>query len=184
MWCCQKVRCGLTYFDQTLCEHAPESWAAVCWPHCIWLNDLSRTDWDHLRMSHLVSSDVKTACLAQYFLPWTVGREIWTDALKPCNSGISTDVLLFSELGHALHHHYRVFQGASPMYPYAGLSDSVAGVCFSGFCYGPLWAAQRYGTFLSGSGQSPRKSHHTSCRLRPTRVQETPEVQIGVPDPV
>ena len=35
---------------------------------------------------------------------------MWTDALKPCNSGISTEVLLFSELGHALVHHYRVFQ--------------------------------------------------------------------------
>ena len=45
----------------------------------------------------------------KWFLPWTVRREAWTDALKPCNSGISTDVLLFSELGHALVHHYRVF---------------------------------------------------------------------------
>ena len=48
---------------------------------------------DHLRRSHSVSSGVKTACLAQYFPPWTVRHEIWTDALKPCNLGISTDVL-------------------------------------------------------------------------------------------
>ena len=36
--------------------------------------------------------------------------QTWTDALKPSNSEISTDVLLFSELGHALVHHYWVFQ--------------------------------------------------------------------------
>ena len=45
---------------------------------------------DHLRGSHAVSSEVKTACLSRFFLPWTVRREIWTEALKPCNSGISS----------------------------------------------------------------------------------------------
>ena len=48
---------------------------------------------DHL-WYRVVSLEVKTACLARFFPPWTVQREIWTEALKPCNSGISTDVLL------------------------------------------------------------------------------------------
>ena len=49
---------------------------------------------DHLRGSHAVSLEVKTACLDRFFPPRTVRREMWTEALKPCNSGISTDVLL------------------------------------------------------------------------------------------
>ena len=32
-----------------------------------------------------------------------------SDALNPRISGVSTDVLLLSECGHALVHHYRVF---------------------------------------------------------------------------
>ena len=58
----------------------------------------------------MVPAAVRTSNMGQWFPPWTVRLEAWTDALKPCNSGISTDVLLFSELGHALVHHYRVFQ--------------------------------------------------------------------------
>ena len=41
---------------------------------------------------------------------------------KPSNSGISTDVFLFSELGHALIHHNRVFRGVSRV------QDMTAGV--------------------------------------------------------
>ena len=60
---------------------------------------------DHLRKAHAVPAEVRTSNMGQWFPPWTVRREVWTNALKPCNSGISTDVLLFSELGHALVHH-------------------------------------------------------------------------------
>ena len=60
--------------------------------------------------AHAVPAEVRNSNMGQWFPPWTVRREVWTDALKPCNSGISTDLLLFSELGHALAHHYRVFQ--------------------------------------------------------------------------
>ena len=65
---------------------------------------------DNLRLAHAVPAAVKTANLGRWFPPWTVRRQTWSDALKPSNSGISTDVLLFSEHGHALVHHYRVFQ--------------------------------------------------------------------------
>ena len=66
---------------------------------------------NHLRLAHAVPAAVKkTANQGRWFPPWTVRRQTCTDALEPSNSGISTDVLLFSELGHALVHHYRVFQ--------------------------------------------------------------------------
>ena len=51
-----------------------------------------------------------------FFLPWTVRHQIWADALKPCHSGVSTDVLLFSNL--SLVHHYRVFQKGLPHFAF------------------------------------------------------------------
>ena len=75
---------------------------------------------DHLRLAHAVPATVKVANLGKWFPPWTVSREMWCDALKPRISGMSTDVLLFSESGAPLIHHYRVF-GHMP--PCGGLYD-------------------------------------------------------------
>ena len=44
-------------------------------------------------------STVKAANLGKWFPPWTVSRETWREALKPNVSGISTDIILFSEHG-------------------------------------------------------------------------------------
>ena len=65
---------------------------------------------DHLRKAHAVPKEVKTANMGQWFPPWTVRRQVWTNALKPGNSGISTDVLLFSGLNISLVNHYIVLQ--------------------------------------------------------------------------
>ena len=46
--------------------------------------------------------------------PWTVRRELWTDSLRAEHSGISTDILLFSELGLSLTQHYRVYRSGLP----------------------------------------------------------------------
>ena len=43
-----------------------------------------------------------------FFPPWTVSRNVWSDALSAQHSGISTDVLLFSDIHLSLVHHYRV----------------------------------------------------------------------------
>ena len=50
----------------------------------------------------------------KYAPPWTVRRELWTDSLRVEHSGISTDILLFSELGLSLTQHYRVYRGGLP----------------------------------------------------------------------
>ena len=47
--------------------------------------------------------------LGKWFPPWTVKHQMWSDALNPRISGVATDVLLFSECGHPLVDHYRVF---------------------------------------------------------------------------
>ena len=46
--------------------------------------------------------------------PWTVRRQLWTDSLRIEHSGISTDMLLFSEVGMPLTQHYRVYKGGLP----------------------------------------------------------------------
>ena len=56
---------------------------------------------DDVRGAHDVPWDIKSASLEKLFPPWTVKRKIWTDALKPCHSGVSTDVLLFSDINYS-----------------------------------------------------------------------------------
>ena len=73
---------------------------------------------DHVRGAHDVPSDIKSASLDRFFPPWTVRRQIWVDALKPCHSGVSTDVLLFSEINLSLVHHYQVFRRGLPHYTF------------------------------------------------------------------
>ena len=69
---------------------------------------------EHLRNGHDVPWISKTASIDKYAPPWTVRRELWTDSLRVEHSGISTDILLFSELGLSLTHHYRVYRGGLP----------------------------------------------------------------------
>ena len=47
-------------------------------------------------------------------LPWTVTRQVWNDSLKAQHSGISTDVLLFSDIHLSLVHHYRIHKRGLP----------------------------------------------------------------------
>ena len=69
---------------------------------------------EHVRSGHDAPWITKTAIIEKYAPPWTVRRELWTDSLRVENSGISTDMLLFSELGMALMQHYRVYKGGLP----------------------------------------------------------------------
>ena len=41
-------------------------------------------------------------------------KRLWTDSLRVEHSGISTDILLFSEVGLSLTQHYRVYKGGLP----------------------------------------------------------------------
>ena len=56
----------------------------------------------------------KMANLEQFVPPWTVHRQVWSDSLKATHSGISTDILLFSDLHLSLTHHYRVNRRGLP----------------------------------------------------------------------
>ena len=69
---------------------------------------------EHLRSGHDAPWITKTASIEKYAPPWTVRRELWTDSLRVEHSGISTDMLLFSEVGMSLTQHYRVYKGGLP----------------------------------------------------------------------
>ena len=69
---------------------------------------------EQLRNGHDAPWISKTACIEKYAPPWTVRRALWTDSLRVEHSGISTDILLFSELGLSLTQHYRVYKGGLP----------------------------------------------------------------------
>ena len=52
--------------------------------------------------------------LETFFPPWTVTRQVYTDSLMSRHSGVSNDVLLFSDIGLSLVHHYRVHKRGLP----------------------------------------------------------------------
>ena len=64
---------------------------------------------DHLRQKHSVPSSAKPVNLGFCSPPRIVTREVWRKTLIQQLSGVSPDVLLFSEHGSTLVHHYRVF---------------------------------------------------------------------------
>ena len=69
---------------------------------------------EHVRSGHDAPWVEKTASIERYAPPWTVSRQLWIDSLRIEHSGISTDMLLFSEVGMPLTQHYRVYKGGLP----------------------------------------------------------------------
>ena len=68
----------------------------------------------HIVLGHKVPGETKRACLQKLFPTWTVTREQYAESLSPKQSGISNDVLLFSEVGLTLVHHYRMHSAGQP----------------------------------------------------------------------
>ena len=73
---------------------------------------------DHLRGAHDVPWIAKTANMEKFIPPWTVRREMWTDSLRAEHSGISTDIMLFSDLGLSLAHHYKIHRFGQPHFAF------------------------------------------------------------------
>ena len=69
---------------------------------------------DHILDGHNVPKETKRASLQKLFPPWTVTREQHAESLSAQRSGISNDVLLFSEVGLSLVHHYHVHSMGRP----------------------------------------------------------------------
>ena len=68
---------------------------------------------DHIRGAHDVPGEIRKVSLETLFPAWTVICQVYTDSLTSRHSGISNDVLLFSDIGLSLVHHYRVHKSST-----------------------------------------------------------------------
>ena len=75
---------------------------------------------DHVLNDHNVPEGIRRVSLEMLFPPWTVTRQLYEESLSAKHSGISNDVLLFSELGLSLVHHYRVHRSGRPHIMFRG----------------------------------------------------------------
>ena len=69
---------------------------------------------DHILNGHNMPGEIRRVSLEMLFPPWTVTRQLYEESLSAKYSGISNDVLLFSELGLSLVHHYRIHRSGRP----------------------------------------------------------------------
>ena len=93
---------------------------------------------DHVRGAHDVPWVVKSASIEHFVPQWTVRSQVRSDSLKPSHSGISTDVLLFSDINLSLVHHYRIHKRGLPT------SHSGRTICLGcSLCYLRRWLSLR-----------------------------------------
>ena len=69
---------------------------------------------DHVRGAHKVPEEVQNIKLETLIPPWTVTRKMYMESLTSRHSRISNDILLFSDIGLSLAHHYRVHKRGIP----------------------------------------------------------------------
>ena len=87
-------------------------WCPVSW--CTVWKGTPQDCMDHVRGAHDVPWEVKSASLEHFLPPWIVRRQVWTDSLKPQHLGISTDILLFSDIHQSLVHHNWIHKRGLP----------------------------------------------------------------------
>ena len=112
-FCSRTIRCDMyrhvarCHLDLAQLWRCPVAWCTV-WKGA--LHDLT----NHVRYAHRVPEEVKNVRLEKLIPPWTVTRKVYTESLTSRNSGISNDILLFSDIGLSLTHHYRVHKKGVP----------------------------------------------------------------------
>ena len=131
--------------------------------------------------AHNVPWEDKFASLEQFVPPWTVQRQVWSDSLTTNHSGISTDVLLFSDINLSLIHHYRVHRHGLPHIVFrkdylTGLRVFMSqaarsrGEMLSPIPSGPVSTCHARSAELES--ESPRRTRRARRRMRPVRVLE------------
>ena len=139
---------------------------------------------DDIRDAHNVPGKIRKVSLEMLFPPWTVTRQVCAESLTAQHSGISNDVLLFSEVGLSLVHHYRVYRKGLPHAAFRGryleqlrsvlpvnTALSTAGGP-SGAACSPVQSTADQMDVLGSTHRPPRR------RRRPVRVMNPP-VQIA-----
>ena len=96
-YCGRVIKCDMYrhvakfHLDLAQLWRCPVSWCTV------WKGN-PQDIMDNVSGAHDVPWIIKTANMEQFVSPWTVHRQVWTDSLKAAHSGISTDILLLSDL--------------------------------------------------------------------------------------
>ena len=70
-------------------------------PGGIWIDFIRPEEVQHIKLETLIP-------------PWTVTWQVYMESLTSRHSGISNDILLFSDIGLSLTHHYRVHKRGVP----------------------------------------------------------------------
>ena len=119
MYCGVLIKCDMhRHVAQFHLDLAQLWWCTVSW--CtVWKGTLQDC-MDHIRGAHDVPWEIKSASLEKYLPPWTVTRQVWSDSLAAQHSGISMDVLLFSDIHLSLVHHYRIHKRGLPHIAFRG----------------------------------------------------------------
>ena len=120
-FCGTLIRCDM-YRHVARChlELAQLWWCPVTW--CTVWKGTHQDLMDHIRGAHNVPGEVKKVSLETLFPPRTVTRQVYTESLTSRHSGISNDVLLFSDTGLSLVHHYRVHKRGLPTLRSVGIT--------------------------------------------------------------
>ena len=135
---------------------------------------------DHIRDGHNVPGEIKGVSLEMFFPPWTVTRQLYAESLTAQHSGISNDVLLFSEVGLSLVHHYHVHRIGRPhaafrgkylaqlraLLPVSTMLSTARGP--SGAACSPVLSKARQLDILGATSRRPER------RRRQTRIMDTP----------
>ena len=135
---------------------------------------------DHVRGAHKVPEEVQHIKLETLFPPWTVTRQVYIDSLKSRHSGISNDILLFSDIGVWLVHHYRVHKRGIPHVAFRKnyMSQLRALLPLPAFRPAEGGSPNPECSLVLDSPRvvcaSPRPSRCAFARRWPTRVMETP----------
>ena len=138
---------------------------------------------DHVRGSHRVPEEVQNIKLETLIPPWTVTRQVYMDSLTSRHSGISNDILQFSDIGLSLTHHYRVHKRGVPhvafrrnyMSQLRALLPLPAVLLTEGRSPDPGNSSVGDSPDVVGDTSRPsRPSRRAFARRRLTRVRETP----------
>ena len=160
----------------------PVSWCTVC-------RGTPQDLMDHILNGHNVLEGIRRVSLEMLFPPWTVTRQLYEESLSAKHSGISNDVLLFSELGLSLVHHYRVHRSGRPhtmfrgkylaqlhaLLPLKTIAPTAGGP--SGTACPPVASTTSQTDGLDATPQPPRRRRRQQVQFRDKTDQIAPRLK-------
>ena len=167
-YCGKVIRCdmyrhvSMFHLDLAQLWRCPVSW-------CTMWRGSPQDCMDHLRNAHDAPKMLKSSSIERYVPPWTVSREMWTESLRPDHSGISTDIMLFSDMGLSLVHHYRVHEGGLPHIAFRG--DYLSRV--RALLPQPSPCRESGSSPETEIGATPTTGRHSRRPFRPVRVMSS-----------